>query len=91
VPAIRHACSHARSADRRELPESFAVIVGFGRSARLKRLKLGEAELNYLVAEGYLSSDKRDDRRAVECAIDEFFFDWLRGQRVTSNGPGGYT
>jgi hypothetical protein len=32
-------------------------------------VKLGEAELNVLVEKGYLSSDKRDDRRSVECAI----------------------
>jgi hypothetical protein len=52
---------------------------------RCYEVKLGEAEVNVLVAKGYLSSDKRDDRRAVECAIDGLVFDWLHSQRVTRN------
>lgn len=48
---------------------------------RCHEVKLGEAELNRLVAEGYLSSDKRDDHRAVEFAIDDLLFNWLHNKR----------
>lgn len=48
---------------------------------RCYEVKLGQAELNRLVAEGYLSSDKRDDHRAVEFAIDDLLFNWLHNKR----------
>ena len=48
---------------------------------RCYEVKLGQAELERLIAEGYLSSDKRDDHRAVELAIDELFFYWLHDKR----------
>jgi hypothetical protein len=47
------------------------------RGHRCYQVQLGRAELNGLVAKGYLSSDKRDNREAIELAIDDLLFDWL--------------
>ena len=41
-------------------------------------MKLGRAELDDLVTKGYLSPEKRNDRHAIELAIDDFLFDFLR-------------
>jgi hypothetical protein len=49
------------------------------RGVRCFEMQLGRAELNGLVAKGYLSSDKRGDRQAIESAIDNLLFDWLQG------------
>jgi len=48
------------------------------RGLRCYEVKLGRAELNGLVTKGYLASDKRDDRYAIELAIDDLLFDWLK-------------
>jgi hypothetical protein len=45
---------------------------------RCYEVQLGRAELNGLVAKGYLPSDKRDDRKAIELAIDDLLYDWLQ-------------
>ncbi len=45
---------------------------------RCYKVQLGRAELDGLVAKGYLPSDKRDDRQAIELAIDDLLYDWLR-------------
>jgi hypothetical protein len=44
---------------------------------RCYEVKLGRAELDDLVAKGYLSPAKRNDRHAIELAIDDFLFDFL--------------
>ncbi len=41
------------------------------RGLRCYEVQLGRAELNGLIAKGYLPSDKRDDREAIEMAIDD--------------------
>jgi hypothetical protein len=41
-------------------------------------VKLGRAELDDLVIKGYLAPEKRNDRQAIELAIDDFLFDFLR-------------
>jgi hypothetical protein len=45
---------------------------------RCYAVKLGRAELDDLVTKGYLSPEKRNDRHAIELAIDDFLFDFLR-------------
>jgi hypothetical protein len=42
-------------------------------------VELGRAELDGLVAKGYLPTDKRGDRQAIELAINDLLFDWLQG------------
>ena len=49
------------------------------RGLRCYGVQLGQAELDGLVAKGYLPSDKRGDRQAIELAIDDLLFDWLQG------------
>jgi hypothetical protein len=46
---------------------------------RRLEVQLGRAELDGLVAKGYLASDKRDDRQAIESAIENLLFDWVQG------------
>jgi hypothetical protein len=48
------------------------------RGLRCYEVKLGRAELDDLVTKGYLSPEKRNDRHAIELAIDDFLFDFLR-------------
>jgi hypothetical protein len=45
---------------------------------RCYEVKLGRAELDDLVTKGYLRPEKRNDRHAIELAIDDFLFDFLR-------------
>ena len=46
---------------------------------RRLEVQLGRAELDRLVTKGYLPSDKRDDRQAIETAIESLLFDWVQG------------
>ena len=47
------------------------------RGVRCYEVQLGRAELDGLIAKGYLASDKLGDRHAIELAIDDLLFDWL--------------
>ena len=47
------------------------------RGLRCVRVLIGPAELEGLVAQGYLPTDKRDDAEAISLAIDDFMFDRL--------------
>ena len=46
---------------------------------RRVEVQLGRPELDGLIAKGYLPSDKRDDRQAIESAIENLLFDWVQG------------
>ena len=48
------------------------------RGLRCFAVKLGRAELDDLVTKGYLSPENRNDRHAIELAIDDVLFDFLR-------------
>ena len=48
------------------------------RGLRCVEVQVGRAELDGLVAKGYLPSDKREDRHAIELAIDTLLFDCLQ-------------
>jgi hypothetical protein len=45
---------------------------------RCYEVQLGRAELNGLIAKGYLASDNRGDRQAIELAIDDLLYDFFR-------------
>jgi len=73
--------SNAKSANE---PKSVAERMRAYRRRRRRGLrcydvKLGRAELDGLITKGYLASGKRGDRYAIELAIDDLLFDWLRG------------
>jgi hypothetical protein len=40
---------------------------------------VGRAELDGLIAKGYLSPDKREDLHAIQLAIDDLMFDCFTG------------
>jgi hypothetical protein len=42
-------------------------------------VQVGPAELDGLVAEGYLLSGNRDDSYTIGLAINNLMFDWLNG------------
>jgi hypothetical protein len=41
-------------------------------------VQVGRAELDGLVANGYLPSDKVHDSRAIQVAVNDLLFDWLQ-------------
>jgi hypothetical protein len=52
------------------------------RGLRCVRLQVGQAELDELVAKGYLAAADRAHVEAIESAIDDFMFDWLHCART---------
>jgi hypothetical protein len=48
------------------------------RNLRYVRVTVGRAELDGLVARGYLKPDVRNDLEAIELAFDDLIVDWLR-------------
>jgi len=48
------------------------------RGFRCVEVLVGGAELDGLVAKGYLPSDKRQDLRAIKSAVNDLIFDWLQ-------------
>ncbi len=47
------------------------------RGLRCVRLQIGRAQLDGLVAKGYLGPGDRQDVHAIAMAIDNLIFDWL--------------
>jgi hypothetical protein len=45
---------------------------------RCVEVQVGQAELDGLVAKGYLPSDKRHDLPAIKLAVNDLLFDWLQ-------------
>jgi hypothetical protein len=48
------------------------------RSFRCVEVQVGQAELDGLVAKGYLPPDKRHDVHAIKLAVNDLIFDWLQ-------------
>jgi hypothetical protein len=48
------------------------------RGFRCVEVQVGPAEVNGLVAKGYLPSDKRQDLHAIQLAVNDLIFDWLQ-------------
>jgi len=48
-----------------------------GRGLRCVQVHVGQAELDGLVAEGYLLSADRNDAYTIGLAISDLMFDWL--------------
>jgi hypothetical protein len=48
------------------------------RGFRCVEVQVGPAEVNGLVATGYLPSDKRQDVHAIKSAVNDLIFDWLQ-------------
>jgi hypothetical protein len=44
---------------------------------RCVQVQVGRAEVDGLVANGYLPPDKRQDVRAIGLAVSDLMFDWL--------------
>ena len=49
------------------------------RGLRCIRVQVGRAELDGLIAEGYLLPGNRDDSYTIGLAINNLMFDWLNG------------
>jgi hypothetical protein len=47
------------------------------RGLRCVPLKVGRAEIDGLVAKGYLVAGNREDLEAIASAIDDLMFEWL--------------
>ncbi len=45
---------------------------------RCVEVQVGRAELDGLVATGYLPSDKQHDVHAIQLAVNDLLFDWLQ-------------
>jgi hypothetical protein len=48
------------------------------RGFRCVEVLVGRAELDGLVAKGYLPPDKRQDVHAIKSAVNDLIFDWLQ-------------
>jgi hypothetical protein len=48
------------------------------RGFRCVEVQVGQAELDGLVAKGYLPEDKRQDVHAIKSAVNDLIFDWLQ-------------
>jgi hypothetical protein len=48
------------------------------RGFRCVEVQIGRAELDGLVAKGYLPSDKQHDLFAIKLAVNDLLFDWLQ-------------
>jgi hypothetical protein len=48
------------------------------RGFRCVEVQVGRAELDGLVATGYLPPDKSQDRHAIKLAVNDLIFDWLQ-------------
>jgi hypothetical protein len=48
------------------------------RGLRCVEVQVGRAELDGLIAKGYLSSDKRNELHEIQLAIGDFLFDYLK-------------
>jgi hypothetical protein len=48
------------------------------RGFRYVDVQVGPAEVNGLIANGYLPSDKQHDIHAIQLAVNDLLFDWLR-------------
>ena len=48
------------------------------RGFRCVEVQIGLAELDGLVAKGYLASDKRQDLHSIQLAVNDLIFDWLQ-------------
>ena len=48
------------------------------RGFRCVEVHVGHAELDGLVAKGYLPPDKRQDVHAIKSAVNDLIFDWLQ-------------
>jgi len=48
------------------------------RGFRCIEVHVGQAELDGLVAKGYLPLDKRQDVHAIKSAVNDLIFDWLQ-------------
>jgi hypothetical protein len=48
------------------------------RGFRCIEVQVGRAEVNGLIAKGYLPADKQHDTQAIQLAVNDLLFDWLQ-------------
>ena len=48
------------------------------RGFRCVEVQVGPAEVNGLIANGYLPADKQRDIHAIQLAVNDLLFDWLQ-------------